>query len=228
MLYDSVPGLPNQGSVCGVCCLCSQSLNSLGHPDSFFCSLYHTSVRVHQTSQTIMSLSLLQLPVDVVRLIWRKLRVEPLGGHGEPSNHAQHALLCTCRAARALATPWITCMAVSLGGGQEDPPKTASLLHESAWQLAAFPAAATATSLQWSMWQDPPEDETQPLDIFYVPRPGLLSGFLFAARSRLAAVVHVTLTGMAVSGAVHTYARARQTYTTCGTCCGSPRRVTVR
>lgn len=96
--------------------------------------------------------ALLQLPPGVMLRIWEQLQ------HASPSQAAlhasQHALLCTCKALRALCSPWIEAtMAANVSELDEHPVNHEqawdAVMHKASARLACVPRGARLVELKW-------------------------------------------------------------------------------
>lgn len=89
---------------------------------------------------------LLQLPSELLGLVWQQLRVED---GARTANKHQHALRCTCRAMRDASSPFIEHMQldVKLYSTRDNPGAWDTAIGQLQVQLERFPKAAVLRSL---------------------------------------------------------------------------------
>ena len=129
---------------------------------------------------------LLQLPPELLRLIWDSL----FEHYTLPGNQHQHALRLTCKAAMHATTALITALDIKIQAVTVQAAEAQGLA-----QIARCPSGAMLRTLRWSHRDGVAGLHAQPPAILLSALPSCL----FQARSRFTAVQAVDLSGDTVS-----------------------------
>lgn len=116
--------------------------------------------------------SLLHLPAELVQMLWNGLREH------------QPSLRSTCRTLRDATTPLITKLQIDISQQR----RSRAILRQSMKMLAAFPSAATLTTMKYRYMHGPAID-----------MHGVLPLFFMRSANRLASLVDVSFHMTAVS-----------------------------